>query len=551
MCAVVPILRHEVIQPGSYSERYLQTATAFLPEVLDAPSLQRIQSLLVLNRVYSALRLNVDPDELAQEAGEPMSWAEKETRRRCWFTCILTDFDVSFYAGRTSYVWNLQSSVRPYCDSEAWLALDAPGSSEPPRDAPLQWGLRLRSLLVRLLDSHHQANGAEVGGPALDFFAELDRLEAAMPPALRLRLDDDSVFAAVHDRCGGSRTAIDIFLKARSASVFAVSAAAAALMARLACDLPPLRRRGGEQSVRAALLAARSDAVCFWRAADAAVAMVALALLSRRANVALSGTPIGDLHYAMLGAIMLSALLHLLRLAPSFLAASVDMGLVSPRATPYFYCIPAQLHRTASPGDDDDLLPSPLHSSASSSTAPAQQPPALLPPFTLATIAALVRDTRAVIDESCLLWSVAGWMARVFKEIEASDPDSVCAAAGFLALRPIFSAPTAAATAASNPASLNPPHPSRMPPATAPPARSRDDNSNQQPDPPPLAAVDHKTVLPLNLTSLSGAANQRLFSAAVVLRALSVGVAAAVVPAAAPPDAEPAAVAAPVAIPSD
>ncbi|KAJ1552238.1 hypothetical protein HK405_012109, partial [Cladochytrium tenue] len=463
----------------------------------------------------------------------------------------------------------------PYCNTAVWLAHDDhddQGRQEPPRDTPLICGLRLRSLLARLLDSHRQGSEVRVGEPTLDFFGELDRLEAALPNALRLRLDADAIFAAVHDRPGGSRrAALDIFARARYASLFAVSSAASSLMTRLACGLtqPERQEAGGEGRLRAELLAAGHDAVGFWRAADAAVALAAMFFLTRRANAALAGSPLGELHYATLGAVMLSALLHLLRIAPALLAVSVDLGLVSPRATPYLYCIPADLYRTAPLTADDDFPDSPPKLLAATPVATAPLPP----PFTLATIATLVRGVRACIDKYRTLWPVAEWMARAFDVIDTPGPDSVRAAAGYLALRPVF--PVAhgapASTAQSYPGQLHPARSVRAADGTAPaatataaaavaataalPPRHRP-FAVAAPDP-LLTAMNPGSSLPLNRASLTGDGTQRLFSAAVVLRALAVGIADAVVPAA-PPDRKPAdavavvvtAVSDPVALPS-
>ncbi|KAJ1555363.1 hypothetical protein HK405_002297 [Cladochytrium tenue] len=472
------------------------------------------------------LGLNVDPDELPLVIQNSMSWIEKETRRRCWWISVLADFDLSFFAGRTSHAWDIKSSVQPYCDSDAWQSLDA--STPPPglvHDVPLLFRLRLRALLARLLDSHpndgsgrsdidsrYRPQPVAAFGP-LDVVAELDMLEAGLPPALRLRLDEDWVFAAVHDRrTTGCWTALELFNKARYATVLALSPRTIALVAALACRITCAPSDdGGRAAVRSVLTTvSQNDAAGFWAAADAAVALASVAALVRRANVTLSFFPLGQLQYATVAALMLTGLLDLLRLAPALLPAAVDLGLVSPRRTPYLYCIPAHLHEATHDDDDDSYgtAPTPPHdthffpTSRPPLTPPPVQPHAS-PPFTRAPLRALLRESRAFVDAYCPFWPVATWQASLFRSIldDSPSPARVRAAAADLALIPMFTEPSAAA---------------------APPDRGGNG--------PLLAECNPPTSLPFDKKTLSGGAFMRLSSAAIVLSALTRSVAVAVVP---------------------
>ncbi|KAI9328558.1 hypothetical protein DFJ73DRAFT_903122, partial [Zopfochytrium polystomum] len=148
--AVSPLVRMAVCSAAAFVPRcvilsetdgrwYHRRAQELLNESLDTPTVDTLQALLLIAAVESCsrirheswelcglgaslavcLELYTDPDDLP--GGSEMSWVEKETRRRCWWFCLLMEQVSSSFNFDRPLIPGNGAAVKPMCPDELWL----------------------------------------------------------------------------------------------------------------------------------------------------------------------------------------------------------------------------------------------------------------------------------------------------------------------------------------------------------------------------------------------------------------------------------------------
>ncbi|KAJ3218600.1 hypothetical protein HDU67_004904 [Dinochytrium kinnereticum] len=131
----LPMLRYAVCAMGSYLTATPESQSASLWYYYKArslasstcsefPCIETIQALSILSccsaargkmsaawmmlgmatRMSLLLKLDVDPDDLPPEEGASLTWIEKETRRRCWWSSYITDRMVAVLTNRSPHL---------------------------------------------------------------------------------------------------------------------------------------------------------------------------------------------------------------------------------------------------------------------------------------------------------------------------------------------------------------------------------------------------------------------------------------------------------------
>ncbi|KAJ3300796.1 hypothetical protein HDU76_006023, partial [Blyttiomyces sp. JEL0837] len=120
---------------------YYEKSRVYAHESVESPNLEAVQALALLTissahlgklsaawqfqgmtcRMAEFLRLNIDPDELDPTLSPP----EKETRRRCWWSCFILEKVLLGMSGRGMSPINFEDSrVNYMCPEEMWSSLD-------------------------------------------------------------------------------------------------------------------------------------------------------------------------------------------------------------------------------------------------------------------------------------------------------------------------------------------------------------------------------------------------------------------------------------------
>ncbi|KAI9324297.1 fungal-specific transcription factor domain-containing protein [Zopfochytrium polystomum] len=128
---------------------YYEFARSRALDACDLPTIENLQALLILAdislilgkmpagrmlfgfacRVALFLELHIDPDEKTPN----LTPVEKETRRRCWWACLLTDRFVSTTSHRLPTLSDGAFQVKPMCSEDLWFSMeeDAANKLEP------------------------------------------------------------------------------------------------------------------------------------------------------------------------------------------------------------------------------------------------------------------------------------------------------------------------------------------------------------------------------------------------------------------------------------
>ncbi|KAI9321970.1 fungal-specific transcription factor domain-containing protein [Zopfochytrium polystomum] len=124
--------------PNSVLTYYYDFARSQVLEACDAPSLEHLQTLLILAelsfhlgkipasrmlfgaacRMALYLKVQIDPDELPV-----LSPVERESRRRCWWVCIVTQRYASILSNR-SPAMSEDHHVKSLCSDDLWLSMN-------------------------------------------------------------------------------------------------------------------------------------------------------------------------------------------------------------------------------------------------------------------------------------------------------------------------------------------------------------------------------------------------------------------------------------------
>ncbi|KAJ3327189.1 hypothetical protein HDU76_012264 [Blyttiomyces sp. JEL0837] len=200
VCAVGAITS---VRPKEVVLEYYERGRRMVQESLENPGLENLQAILLISSISSYLskksvawmflgmacrmglvasrgkiltgnalflRLNNDPDsplaisQFVQDGDgemEPVrsSWVDKETRRRLWWACYMTDKLYSVIANRPSCLDKTNHDVQPMCSDELWESLKDPALLESqyrfPRAvssiSPSQPLIRLTDLFARIV----------------------------------------------------------------------------------------------------------------------------------------------------------------------------------------------------------------------------------------------------------------------------------------------------------------------------------------------------------------------------------------------------------------
>ncbi|KAJ1566298.1 hypothetical protein HK405_010377, partial [Cladochytrium tenue] len=462
ICLVVPHLCKETIQKDSSSYWYLERAVSLAPDAIENPTLERLQGFQILTSVESssynyflplvflssnpsnltgrytedignitklwhrsgicinmclALKLDVDPDNLPLHIQSGMSWVEKETRRRCWWSAYFRELggvagwaDLSFYGGSPSFVRS-DSTVGPPCPDELWESMDDPTvldaeykrQQQSSQDNPIIYALQLQRMLERLQAAHAEARTvrAHPFTRTAPFAAEFAGWLARLPAALRVELTEAWVFGALHDaRKRWALNGMMMFAKAQHSICVALSSRTMEVLllgAKIVADSDADDADGAAVVDPAAAVMDRiggADMGSFWRAVDAAAAVATLVRLVNRANANLGDFPMDLLHLGFNSAALLAAAATFCDAAPTLLPRSTAAGWVSPNTTPHLYYSDGE-------GEEGPLL---LYGDGG-------RMPLLTVPPTATKLAGLASEVRATIDLFSTTWPVAQWIA--------------------------------------------------------------------------------------------------------------------------------------------
>ncbi|KAJ1567439.1 hypothetical protein HK405_005971, partial [Cladochytrium tenue] len=129
---------------------YYRQARARCELAIEEPTLERLQAQIIMMylleifgdktgawqrlgvAVHMALylKLDVDPDNLPGEMSSGMTWVEKETRRRCWWTCYMMERTLGTMGGQIPFLKDNSNTVKPLCSDELWFSPDDPAALE-------------------------------------------------------------------------------------------------------------------------------------------------------------------------------------------------------------------------------------------------------------------------------------------------------------------------------------------------------------------------------------------------------------------------------------
>ncbi|KAI9328921.1 fungal-specific transcription factor domain-containing protein [Zopfochytrium polystomum] len=149
VCAAGASVQALMTLPKQVLLYYYEFARSRALDACDLPTIENLQALLILAdisfvlgkmpvgrmlfgfacRVALFLEVHIDPDEKTPK----LTPVEKETRRRCWWTCFLTDRFVSTAYLRLPTLSDEALQVKPMCSEDLWFSMeeDAANKLEP------------------------------------------------------------------------------------------------------------------------------------------------------------------------------------------------------------------------------------------------------------------------------------------------------------------------------------------------------------------------------------------------------------------------------------
>ncbi|KAI9327232.1 fungal-specific transcription factor domain-containing protein [Zopfochytrium polystomum] len=149
VCAAGASVQTLMTLPKQVLLYYYEFARSRALDACDLPTIENLQALLILAdvsfvlgkmpvgrmlfgfacRVALFLEVHIDPDEKTPN----LTPVEKETRRRCWWTCFLTDRFVSTTTHRLPTLSDGAVQVKQMCSEDLWFSMeeDAANKLEP------------------------------------------------------------------------------------------------------------------------------------------------------------------------------------------------------------------------------------------------------------------------------------------------------------------------------------------------------------------------------------------------------------------------------------
>ncbi|KAJ3303018.1 hypothetical protein HDU76_005427, partial [Blyttiomyces sp. JEL0837] len=217
----------------SAGDVFYSKARILVSKAIDIPSLDTIAALIMLVtyasgsgrasaswmysglaiRMAQSLKLDLDPDfQEVQDLFGPLTWFEKEQRRRLWASCFIMDRYTASAADRSMLVLEKDAKVFPPVPTHAWLVMGpndrepidgsfggvggAPGTASGLGHSPWQLALLSSSNEITPASgiSHniydHYVSGARIYGRVMEYTGMLKNPSPGLPGAALVTMAD-------------------------------------------------------------------------------------------------------------------------------------------------------------------------------------------------------------------------------------------------------------------------------------------------------------------------------------------------------------------------